>query len=140
MRIIANLILGLIFGFGLMLSGMTDPAKVQNFLDISGTWDPSLAFVMGGAILVTATGYAFVRRRKAPLLEPSFQIPSSQTLDWRLVVGSALFGIGWGLGGFCPGPALTSLLQAAQGTHIFVPSMLIGVVTGTFYIRNIKKA
>ncbi|MFM7084109.1 MAG: DUF6691 family protein [Hyphomicrobium sp.] len=140
MRLLANLILGLLFGFGLLLSGMTDPAKVQNFLDIAGTWDPSLAFVMGGAILVTATGYALVRRRKGPLLEPSFQIPNIQKVDRRLILGSALFGIGWGLGGFCPGPALTSLYQAASGTLVFVPSMLIGIVAGTLYIRMFKSA
>lgn len=140
MRVLANLGLGLIFGLGLLLSGMTDPTKVQNFLDISGIWDPSLAFVMGGAILVTAVGYKLVLRRTSPLLESVFQIPTSSKIDTRLLVGSAVFGVGWGLAGFCPGPALTSLLLGAPGTLAFVPALFIGIMIGTLYIRRLHSA
>ncbi len=135
MRLAANLGLGLVFGLGLIVSGMIDPAKVQNFLDIAGTWDPSLAFVMAGAIGVTSIGYAFVRRLGAPLLEPAFQFPKATEIDARLVAGSLLFGIGWGLGGLCPGPALTGLTLAAPGTLVFVAAMLLGVVLGTTVVR-----
>lgn len=138
MRIGVNFLLGLLFGFGLVLSGMSDPAKVLNFLDVAGTWDPSLAFVMAGAIAVTAIGFAFVRRREAPILEPVFQFPKSTDLDAKLVGGAAIFGIGWGLGGFCPGPALTALPLAATGTLAFVPAMLVGVMLGTFVSRALS--
>jgi len=135
MRFVINLALGLVFGIGLVLSGMVDPAKVQNFLDIAGTWDPSLAFVMMGAIAVTAAGYAFARRLGRPLLEPDFQWPTRVDVDPKLVIGSILFGIGWGLGGLCPGPALTGLTLAATGTLAFVPALLAGVVAGTMALR-----
>lgn len=119
---------GLIFGFGLILSGMSDPAKVLNFLDLFGSWDPSLAFVMGGAILVSAPGFALVTRFRAePLFAKSFHLPTRRDLDPRLLTGAAIFGIGWGLGGFCPGPALTALPIAAAGTLVFVPFMLGGM-------------
>lgn len=135
MRLAANFALGLLFGCGLVLSGMIDPAKVQNFLDLAGTWDPSLAFVMMGAIAVTAVGYALVKRRKRPLLEASFQFPTRSDLDAPLVVGSAIFGIGWGLGGLCPGPALTSVPLLAPGTLVFVAAMLAGIAAGTLTLR-----
>lgn len=139
MRLLINLALGVVFGIGLVLSGMVNPAKVQNFLDVAGTWDPSLAFVMIGAIAVTAAGYAIVLRLGQPLLEPVFQIPKKTDIDAKLVVGSGLFGIGWGLGGLCPGPALTSLLLGATGTLVFVPAMLAGVVAGTLVVRALHK-
>jgi uncharacterized protein len=127
MRLALNLAAGLIFGLGLVISGMADPQKVLNFLDLTGTWDPSLAFVMAGAILVTAPGYALIRRRAAPILEAQFEDPPKSPVDRRLLAGSAIFGLGWGLGGFCPGPALTSLALAAPGTLVFVPAMLAGI-------------
>lgn len=127
---VVGFILGLIFGLGLIISGMSNPAKVLNFLDLSGTWDPSLAFVMGGAVIVTYLGYASVLKRKAPLFAESFLIPTSTELDSRLITGAALFGIGWGLGGYCPGPAFTSLPLAATGTLYFVPAMLAGMWAG----------
>ncbi len=127
MSLLVNLAAGLIFGLGLVISGMANPAKVLNFLDVAGHWDPSLAFVMAGAIAVTATGYRFVLRRPKPLLDDSFHLPGRNTIDRPLVVGSAIFGLGWGLFGFCPGPAITSLGLAATGTLVFVPAMLIGI-------------
>ena len=128
MRIFSTLIAGLLFGTGLILSGMANPAKVQNFLDLFGTWDPSLAFVMGGAIMVTMPGFGLVQKRATPFFNDVFHLPTRTDFDARLVVGAATFGIGWGLGGFCPGPALTSTPLAASGTLIFVPAMLVGVM------------
>lgn len=127
MSILVNLGLGLLFGFGLIVSGMSDPAKVLNFLDLAGTFDPSLAFVMGGAVMVAFIGFRLVLKREAPLLAPRFQLPTRSDIDARLIVGPALFGIGWGLGGFCPGPAFTALGLAAPGTLAFVPAMLAGM-------------
>jgi uncharacterized protein len=127
MRAAINFIAGLIFSFGLLISGMANPAKVQNFLDLAGTFDPSLIFVMLGAVVVTLIGYLFVLRRPRPLLAERFLVPSLKDIDGRLVVGSGLFGIGWGLSGFCPGPAITSLPLLAKGTLIFVPAVLIGI-------------
>ena len=127
MSILVNLGLGLLFGFGLIVSGMSDPAKVLNFLDLAGTFDPSLAFVMGGAVMVAFIGFRLVLKREAPLLSPRFQLPTRSDIDARLIVGPALFGIGWGLGGFCPGPAFTALGLAAPGTLAFVPAMLAGM-------------
>ena len=128
MRILSTLIAGLIFGTGLILSGMANPIKVQNFLDFFGSWDPSLALVMGGAILVTMPGFWLVQKRKTPFFNNVFNLPTRTDFDFRLLAGAAIFGVGWGLGGFCPGPALTSLPLVAKGTLIFVPAMLIGMV------------
>ncbi|MSU88012.1 YeeE/YedE family protein [Rhodobacteraceae bacterium 2CG4] len=128
MRQVFALLSGLIFGLGLVLSGMANPAKVLNFLDLAGSWDPSLAFVMGGAIAVTAPGFALLtRRRERPLHAARFHLPTARDLDPRLLGGAAVFGVGWGLGGFCPGPALTALPVAATGTLVFVPTMLAGM-------------
>jgi uncharacterized protein len=128
---------GLIFGAGLVVSGMTDPSKVLNFLDLAGQWDPSLAFVMGGAVAVSFAGYRLAWRRAEPVLEEDFDLPKTTGIDPRLVIGAALFGTGWGIGGFCPGPALTSLPLAASGTLVFVPAMLLGMLGG-FHARNAK--
>lgn len=128
MKQIFALFSGLIFGIGLIVSGMANPAKVLNFLDLLGSWDPSLAFVMGGAILVTAPGFAWLARtRSRPFFDSTFRIPEKRDLDPKLIAGAAIFGAGWGLGGFCPGPALTALPLAATGTLIFVPFMLAGM-------------
>lgn len=127
LSMIASLTSGLVFGLGLVISGMSDPAKVLNFLDLFGTFDPSLAFVMGGAVLVTFVGYRFVLRQAAPLLLDRFHRPTQTAIDAPLVTGSALFGVGWGLGGFCPGPAVTALPMMATGTLVFVPAMLAGM-------------
>ena len=130
MRAAAGFLSGLIFGLGLLLSGMADPAKVLNFLDLAGAWDPSLAFVMGGATLTAFVGYRIAWRRPRPLLMPSFDLPSRRDIDRPLLAGAAIFGIGWGIGGFCPGPAWTALPMAAPGTLAFVPAMLGGIWLG----------
>jgi uncharacterized membrane protein YedE/YeeE len=127
MSFLVNLLFGLLFGVGLIVSGMGDPAKVQNFLDLFGTWDPSLAFVMGGAVFVTFLGYRLVQRRSKPIAGRKFHLPSKAGIDSGIIVGPALFGAGWGLGGFCPGPALTGLGLAQAGTLAFVPAMLAGM-------------
>lgn len=127
MSFLVNLLLGLLFGVGLVVSGMSDPAKVLNFLDLFGTWDPSLAFVMGGAVLVAFVGYRLVLRRERPVLAAGFALPTRKDIDRRLVTGAAIFGIGWGLGGFCPGPALTALSLASSGVLVFLPFMFAGM-------------
>ncbi len=113
----------LIFGLGLILAGMTEPLKVKGFLDIAGAWDPSLGLVMGGAIAVGAVAFALARRRKKSWSGAPMEIPTDQTTDKRLVIGGALFGIGWGIGGFCPGPALVALGSGSASAAIFVVAM-----------------
>ena len=127
MQILSTFIVGVLFGLGLVVSGLINPAKVLNFLDFAGTWDPSLAFTMAAAIATTAIGYRFVFRRRAPLLGGSFQLPAASDIDARLIGGAALFGIGWGLIGFCPGPAIAALSSGATSTIIFVGAMLAGM-------------
>lgn len=122
-----NLAIGLLLGTGLVVSGMSDPAKVLNFLDIAGTWDPSLAFVMGGAVIVAFLGFRLVLGRPGPVFSDAFQLPQRKHIDARLVLGAALFGIGWGLGGLCPGPALATVGLGAPGVLAFVPAMLAGM-------------
>ena len=121
------LLAGLVFGIGLLLSGMADPAKVLGFLDLAGDWDPSLALVMAGAIAVAAAGFAVARRRVKSLLGAPIQLPAKRTVDRRLIVGSTLFGAGWGLAGFCPGPALVALGMGEAKAIVFVLSMLTGM-------------
>ncbi|MDW5317475.1 YeeE/YedE family protein [Rhizobium sp. PL01] len=127
LQIAASLASGTVFGFGLALSGMLNPARVQGFLDIFGVWDPSLAFVLGGAVLVASVGVRIMYRMKRPVLDDSFHIPSSSKIDTPLIMGSALFGIGWGLGGFCPGPAIASLSVGLSESFVFVIAMLAGM-------------
>ena len=127
MRLLSAFGAGLIFGIGLIVSGMTDPGKVIGFLDIAGNWDPSLAFVMGGAILVGVFAFAVARRRTQSFLGGAMQLPDRRDVDARLVAGSALFGIGWGLAGFCPGPALVSLASGQEKAALFVAAMLAGM-------------
>jgi hypothetical protein len=118
---------GLLFGVGLALGGMTDPRVVLGFLDVAGAWNPTLAFVLGGALVVTAVGYRLAFRRRRPWLGGRFNLPRASEIDARLVGGAALFGIGWGLAGYCPGPALASLPAAHAGTLVFVLAMLAGL-------------
>lgn len=127
MRVPLHFAIGLIFGLGLVVSGMVNPAKVQNFLDIYGSWDPSLAFVMAGAVMAAFVGYRLAWRRTKPLLDDRFHLPGATSLDRRLLLGAAIFGIGWGLGGYCPGPALTGLSLLAPGTIVFIPAMIVGM-------------
>ncbi|OZI19279.1 hypothetical protein CAL26_16700 [Bordetella genomosp. 9] len=121
------LLAGLIFGVGLIVSGMSDPAKVLGFLDIAGNWDPSLAFVMAGAIAIGSIGFAIARRRKRSLLGAPMSLPTATRIDRRLIAGSALFGAGWGLAGFCPGPALVNAGAGDYKAVLFVIAMLVGM-------------
>ncbi|CAB3910042.1 hypothetical protein LMG26858_04685 [Achromobacter anxifer] len=118
---------GLVFGLGLIISGMANPAKVLGFLDIGGAWDPSLAFVMGGGVLVTAVGFAFLRRRRASLSGEPLRWPTATRVDLRLAAGSLAFGAGWGLAGFCPGPALVAASAGVPEALIFVAAMVAGM-------------
>lgn len=119
---------GLLFGLGLTLSGMTLPAKVIGFLDFFGAWDPTLAFVMGGALMIFGPTYFWVRRREKPLLTESFDLPTRTRVTPRLVVGATAFGVGWGLGGFCPGTALTALPTLASPVLLLVAGVLVGIL------------
>lgn len=127
MQILMALIAGLVFGLGLILSGMTDPAKVIGFLDLAGNWDPSLAFVMAGAIAVSFVPFRLARNRSMALLGGPIRLPTASDIDRRLVLGSLAFGAGWGLAGYCPGPALASLLSGGAKPLLFVMSMLAGM-------------
>ena len=118
---------GVIFGAGLALSDMVNPARVLGFLDIAGQWDPTLAFVMGTAVVASAIGYAFSKRLRAPVFGKSFFIPENRRLDSQLIGGAALFGIGWGLVGFCPGPAITGLIYGMWQPWLFVAAMVAGM-------------
>jgi uncharacterized protein len=125
--IIASFVSGLVFGIGLLMSGMTEPAKVIGFLDIFGAWDATLAFVMGGAVAVASLGFALARRRGAPILASHFAWPARSDIDGPLVAGSALFGVGWGLSGICPGPALVNLAGLSAPIIVFVATMVLGM-------------
>lgn len=127
---IASFLIGALFGFGLLLAGMLDPAKVQGFLDITGLWDPSLAFVMVGGIAVSFIGLRLAGNRTKPMLAEIFHHPMSQDIDKKLIGGSVLFGIGWGLGGLCPGPAIAVLGTHSPDSAIFVVAMLAGLYAG----------
>ncbi|QOY92749.1 YeeE/YedE family protein [Massilia sp. UMI-21] len=127
MPILMAFIVGLVFGIGLIVSGMTDPAKVLGFLDLAGNWDPSLAFVMGGAILVGLVAFRIAGRRERSLLGEPMRLPSATRIDRRLVLGSLAFGIGWGLAGYCPGPALASLASGDGKPVVFALAMVAGM-------------
>ena len=127
LRVGAALVSGLTFGLGLALSGMLDPARVRGFLDVAGAWDPSLVFVLGGAVVVSGLGTLASRRRAAPVLDARFDWPTKRRIDAPLLGGAALFGIGWGLSGFCPGPAVAALSTGAIPVLVFVAAMLAGM-------------
>jgi uncharacterized membrane protein YedE/YeeE len=131
---------GLVFGIGLLVSGMTDPGKVQGFLDVAGAWDPSLAFVMAGAIAVGFFAFALAKRRAQAFLGGAMRLPQRRDIDARLVGGSIVFGIGWGLAGFCPGPALVSLGSGEAKAAVFVAAMLAGMLAYTLLDRPRKPA
>ena len=136
LQYVVTFVTGLTFGLGLILSGMTDPAKVLAFLDLAGAWDPSLAFVMGGAVLTALVPFAFARRRASSLLGLPMQLPKRRDIDQPLVVGSVLFGAGWGLAGFCPGPALVSLAAGQSEALLFCAAMLAGMALHDRVLRR----
>ena len=129
-RAISLILIGTLFGAGLALSGMLNPAKVAGFLDLFGVWDPSLAFVMGGGVIANFIGHRIVTRRAAPVFGDGFSIPTRTDIDSRLLLGAALFGVGWGLAGLCPGPAIASVLLAPGEIALFVLMMLAGLAVG----------
>lgn len=138
MKSFFSLLAGLLFGIGLIFSGMSDPSKVIGFLDISGSWDPSLAFVLGGAVLVGLLVFPFVSKRSKSILGEVMHLPTATQIDRRLVLGSVAFGVGWGLAGYCPGPALASLAQGGLKPLLFVVAMLLGM--GLFEVLERMKA
>jgi uncharacterized protein len=132
MKLIVVFFVGVIFAAGLVLGGMTDPHKVQAFLDIggiaSGRWDPSLAFVMGGALIIASIAFALQPKRGTPWFASGFELPAARHIDKTLIIGAALFGIGWGLVGYCPGPAVASVATGGMDIVSFLPAMLVGMV------------
>jgi len=136
MRLISSYLIGLLFGTGILVAGMANPAKVLNFFDIAGSWDPSLAFVMGGALTVTAIGYRVVLKGAGPWLAGRFELPTNTRLDARLIGGAAVFGIGWGIAGFCPGGALPALGTGRIEVAIFVAAVIVGIALVRIWRRN----
>lgn len=132
MKLVFALLAGLIFGVGIAISGMMDPAKVLNFFDVAGAWDPSLALVMSSALIFTYIGYRLAWRRKAPLFAERFEVPTSKMIDTKLIGGSALFGIGWGIAGFCPGAAIPALGTGRWEVALFLAAVAVG-----FYLRRL---
>ncbi len=127
MQIVFTFVASLLFGLGLFVSGLANPAKVQNFLDVAGAWDPSLALTMAAAVTTTALGYALAFKRSRTFLGDAFQLPTATKVDAKLLLGASLFGVGWGLIGYCPGPAVVALPLGATQTIIFVAAMLTGM-------------
>jgi uncharacterized membrane protein YedE/YeeE len=140
MNRLSEFMIGLLFGLGLLLSGMTDPGKVIGFLDVAGRWDPSLAFVMGGAVAVGFFAFSLARRRTTAFLGGAMSLPSARQIDTRLVVGALIFGAGWGLAGFCPGPALVSMAAGQFKALLFVAAMIAGMVLFALVDRRFRHA
>lgn len=138
MLVAASLLAGFLFGIGLVISGMVNPAKIIGFLDLAGAWDPSLLLVMAAAVAIAAAGYLAARGRAASLLGAEMKIPAGGAIDRRLVLGSVAFGVGWGIGGFCPGPGLVALGMGEPKAIVFVASMLAGMAL--FEVRERRKA
>lgn len=136
MKAAVALAAGLVFGLGLILSGMGSPAKVQNFLDFFGHWDPSLALVMGGAIAVGLVAFTWAKKRQTSLLGEPMQLPTSSVVDSQLLTGAALFGVGWGLAGFCPAPALMNLVTVQWEVWLFVAAMVVGMLAQHAWARR----
>ena len=131
MSLIFSLLAGVIFGAGLTVSDMVNPARVSNFLDFAGNWDPTLIFVMAGGLAVTTLGYKFIFRRNSPMVDEQFHLPTQRQIDLPLVGGAALFGVGWGLAGICPGPALTDLVTLEPKVLVFIAAMLVGMIAAS---------
>ncbi|WP_066709398.1 DUF6691 family protein [Celeribacter ethanolicus] len=146
MKLILTYVIGLIFGVGISMSGMANPAKVLNFFDFFGVWDPSLMFVMGGAVTVSFFGYRWLfKRYETPAFEPKFIVPTSREIDAKLVGGSLVFGVGWGIAGFCPGGALPALGTADSNVWVFFVALVAGIFAAKFMMkltasRGLKKA
>jgi uncharacterized protein len=140
MTMFTSLLAGLVFGLGLIVSGMANPAKIHGFLDLAGRWDPSLAFVMTGAIAVGVIAFAMANKRTVSLIGAEMKLPSARHIDRRLVVGSALFGIGWGVAGFCPGPGLVALGMGEAKAVVFVAAMLAGMAVFELLERREQRA
>jgi uncharacterized membrane protein YedE/YeeE len=136
MQRISEFVVGLLFGLGLLLSGMTDPSKVIGFLDVFGNWDPSLAFVMGGAIAVGFFAFSLAKKRTTNFFGGALHLPKSTQIDKRLVLGNLMFGAGWGLAGFCPGPALVSMAAGQDKALVFVLAMVFGMIAYEFIQRR----
>ena len=134
----ASLFSGLLFGFGLGLSQMIDRNRVLGFLDLSGAWDPTLIFVLGGAVGVTVVAFRFVLRREHPLFSSSFSLPKSTSIDGKLVIGSAIFGIGWGIAGYCPGPGITALILGSWNPVVYVVAFAAGSIAAGPFMRFIR--
>ncbi|MCH9808883.1 MAG: YeeE/YedE family protein [Alphaproteobacteria bacterium] len=140
MRIVAALFAGVVFGLGITVSGMINPAKVLNFFDVAGTWDPSLALVMASALATTFIGYKIVLGRSAPVLANSFQLPTSLIIDGRLLAGAAIYGVGWGLTGYCPGGAIPALGLGRMEPWIFFAALVIGILLARFGRTRLDRA
>ncbi len=140
MKLLVSYLVGLIFGLGISLSGMANPAKVINFFDIAGAWDPSLAFVMGGAVLVTFIGYRWAFKRARPIMGETFQLPGKTRVDRQLASGAIIFGIGWGLAGFCPGGALPVLGTGLSEVWLFSAALIGGIVLTRLVLSAINGA
>ncbi len=137
MKNLVSLLAGAVFGFGLALSQMTDPEKVIGFLDFSGHWDPTLALVLAGAVLVTLISFRFILRREQPVFAIRFHLPTRQDLDRRLIGGAAIFGVGWGLAGLCPGPGVAAIAQGAWQSLVFVAGLALGMLVFR-YARQLR--
>ena len=138
MSIFFSLLAGIIFGAGLTVSDMVNPARVSNFLDFAGSWDPTLIFVMAGGLAVTTLGYRLIFRRRSPLADEKFYLPTQRQIDLPLVGGAALFGVGWGLAGICPGPALTDLVTLEPKVFAFVAAMLVGMLGASVWLDRVS--
>jgi uncharacterized protein len=138
MKLVLLYLSGLIFGVGISISGMANPAKVINFFDVAGTWDPSLIFVMGGALVTTFIGYRFVLRRPAPMFGARFVLPTKRDLDLPLIGGSAVFGVGWGIAGFCPGGSIPALGTGDGSVILFTVALLAGIILAT-WLRSLPQ-
>jgi len=134
--IVSTYLIGVLFGAGIVISGMANPTKVLNFFDITGSFDPSLSLVMGGALVTTFFGYRFVLKRDMPYFADRFFIPTDRQIDWRLIGGSCLFGVGWGMAGFCPGGALPALGTGQIEVMIFVSALIVGILVARFTLRR----
>ena len=136
MQRVIEFVLGLTFGLGLLISGMTDPGKVQGFLDLAGLWDPSLVFVMGGGVMVGLLGFGWAKKQSLSLSGLTFQWPEMTLIDRPLVLGSLMFGLGWGLAGFCPGPAWVAMASGNDKALVFVVAMLVGMVIYGYFKKR----